>query len=162
MAKKKKKKSEEDEEAKGGPPIKKIAIGAVLGFVIYTKVLSGGGASAAEEETEVTMPEPVAGMIVEAGSIRVSLADTEPHYALVTIKVQLEESADVMAAEAMMPLLLDAAVGELSNFNIEQLKGKTGLEFLKVILLERAKDIFNVEGEQIVVMQIVLTELVVQ
>ncbi len=167
MAKKKKKEKDdaeggEDEKKKGGLPIKKIGIGLVVAFVVYTKVLSGGGEAEAGEPTETTMAEPVPGVIMDTGSIRVSLADTEPHYALVSIGVQIEESADLMLVENKMPLLLDAAVAEVSNFNVEQLKGKSGSDFLKKILFQRAEEILNIEGEQVVALQIVITELVVQ
>ncbi len=163
MAKKKKKKkaAEGEDEKKRGLPIKKIGIGLVVAGVVYVKFLSGGGAADAAT-TETTLPEPVAGQIVETGSIRVSLADEEPRYALVTIGAQFEESADMMLVETKMPLLLDAAVAEVSGFNVAQLKGKAGSELLKTVLLQRAEDIFNIEDEQVVVLQIVITELVVQ
>ena len=56
MAKKKK----DEESEKDGPPIKKIAIAGVVGFLLYTQVLAGGGGDA-EASTETTIPEPVPG-----------------------------------------------------------------------------------------------------
>lgn len=166
MAKKKKQKKQNDEEVEEGKKrrldIKKIGIGAVVAVVIYTQFLSGGGASAEVDPGPTTIPEPVEGTVIEAGQVRVSLADTDPHFALVSMAVVLEEMADPAAVENRLPILLDAAVDEVASFTAVQLKGERGPELLRTELTDRADEIFNTEGEQVMVIRVVLTELIVQ
>jgi flagellar basal body-associated protein FliL len=159
---KKKKKGEEPEESGGKKlDIKKIAIGAVVAVVVYTQFLSGGGGDA-EAAGPTTVAEPVEGIVLDAGQVRVSLADSDPRFALVSMAVVLEEGADQLAVENRLPILLDAAVDEVSSFTADQLKGERGPELLRTSLTERAGEIFNTEGEQVQVMRVVLTEMIVQ
>ncbi len=160
---KKKKKSEEDEAGSGKKlDIKKIAIGAVIAVVVYTQVLAGGGSADPVEAGPTTLPEPVEGIVIDAGQVRVSLADEEPHFALVSMAVVMEEMADQIAVENRLPILLDAAVDEVSAFTSDELKGDGGPELLRSALTDRADGIFNTEGEQVAVVRVVLTELIVQ
>lgn len=161
MAKKKKK--GEDEES-GGKKLdaKKIVIGAIVAVVVYTQFLAGGGTADAEAMGPTTIPEPVEGVVLEAGQVRVSLADDEPRFALVSMAVVLEELADPLVVENRLPILLDAAVDEVSSFTADQLKGERGPELLRSSLTERAGEIFNTEGEQVQVIRVVLTEMIVQ
>ena len=160
---KKKKKSEEDDEGSGKKlDIKKIAIGAVIAVVVYTQVLAGGGSAEPVEAGPTTLPEPVEGIVIDAGQVRVSLADEDPHFALVSMAVVMEESADQVMVENRLPILLDAAVDEVSSFTTTELKGDRGPELLRTALTERADEIFNAEDEQVSVVRVVLTELIVQ
>lgn len=163
MAKKKKKSDDaggdEEEGGKKKLDIKKLLIIAVVGGVVYTQFLSGGSAEAAGP---TTLPEPVEGTIIEAAPVRVTLADEDSHYASVTFAVVAEEMADPLVIENRLPLLVDAAVDELSSFTFDQLKGQRGPERLRSALTDRADEIFNTEGEQVTVMRVVLTELIVQ
>lgn len=161
MAKKKKDDATgDDEKKKGGLDIKKIAIAGVVGFVLYTKVLAGGGGEA--EAAVTTLPEPVEGIVLDAGEVRVSLADEDPHFALVKMGVVLEEAADPLMLEPKLALLKDAAIDEISSFNADQLKGERGASRLRDALTSRAEELYNVEGEQVRVMRVVITELIVQ
>ena len=163
MAKKKKTKSEEDEGSGKKLDIKKIAIGAVIAVVVYTQVLAGGGGSGDPAEAgPTTLPEPVEGIVLDAGQVRVSLADEDARFALVSMAVVLEEAADQVGVENRLPILLDAAVDEVSSFTADELKGEGGPERLRTALTDRADGIFNTEGEQVAVVRVVLTELIVQ
>lgn len=164
MAKKKKSKGDDDDGEKTGRKldIKKIAIGAVIAVVVYTQVIAGGGSAEPVEAGPTTLPEPVEGVVLDAGQVRVSLADEEPHFALVSMAVVLEEAADQVVVENRLPILLDAAVDEVSSFTTAELKGDRGPELLRTALTERAGEIFNTEGEQVAVVRVVLTELIVQ
>jgi flagellar basal body-associated protein FliL len=109
-----------------------------------------------------TIAEPVEGTVMEAGQVRVSLADDDPRFALVSMAVVLEEMADPLVVENRLPILLDAAVDEVSSFTADQLKGDRGPELLRTSLTDRANEIFNTEGEQVLVIRVVLTEMIVQ
>ena len=159
---KKKKGDDEDEEKGGGLPIKKVAIAAVVGIVVYTQFLSGGGGEA-EAMGPTTTAAPVEGMVLEAGQIRVTLADEDPHFAMVSFGVVLDESVmDTTTIEGKLPLLLDAAVDEIAGFNAEQLKGSRGPERIRTALDARVEEMFHVEDEPIEVIRVVVTELIVQ
>ncbi|MEM8903281.1 MAG: flagellar basal body-associated FliL family protein [Actinomycetota bacterium] len=162
MAKKKKKGADDEESGGSKLDIKKIAIGAVIAAVVYTQVLAGGGSAEPVEAGPTTLPEPVEGIVLDAGQVRVTLADDDPHFALVSMAVVMEESADQVAVENRLPILLDAAVDEVSAFTMNEIKDPNGPENLRTALTDRADQIFNTEGEQVAVVRVVLTELIVQ
>jgi len=163
----KKKKTDGGEEQVDGKKKKKklwlvkVGAGGAAVFAVYTFVLGGGGGEA--QAADATLPEPVEGVVLEAGEVRASLADEEPRFALVGMAVVLEEAADPAEVQNRLPILHDAAVTEVSSFTSEQLKGARGADLLRAALSERAEEIFNAEPEaQVQVMRVVLTELIVQ
>ena len=82
--------------------------------------------------------------------------------ALVRVSLQLEEGVVVEEISDKLALMQEAVVSEVSALYKEQLKGTAGFDRLKNLLTARAEDLYNVEGEQVTVMQVVLTELIVQ
>lgn len=156
-----KKNKDEDDSAKRGLPFTKIALAAMVGVVVYTQVLAGGGGGA-EAATETTIPDPVPGAVVEVGEVRATLADEDPSVALVRVSVQLEAGVAPEEITDELALLQEAVVSEVSALYKDQLKGTEGFDRLKGLLTARAEELYNVEGEQVTVMQVVVTELIVQ
>ncbi len=138
----------------------KVGLPVVIGLVAYTQLTGDSEAGAAAAPT--TLAAPVEGTVLDGGEVRVSLADADAHFALVRMAVVLEADADPVEVENRLPLLADAAVDEVATFNSEQLRGARGPELLRDVLTERADEIFNVDDEQVSVMRVVLTELIVQ
>lgn len=160
-------KSDESADEKSGKKfdLKTILIVVlVLGGAGYFFLGSGGGAPAdAASTTTTTLPleELDDGVILNAGTLTVNLADPGSRFARVAFSLVLVDGVDPLAVEMKLPLVLDAALSELADFTADQLKASAGQEELRSILSERAREILNSEEER-VVKRVILTDLLVQ
>ena len=143
-----------------------------LALIVALTLLVGGGLLAAawwwlsdgdalaDEEPE----EPEEGEIVELEAMTVGLADGG--HARVGIALVLAEGYDHDDISQQLPLLNDAALSRVAEFESEDLTSPEGMDQLRQRLAEDAADIYNgQEGEkdeEPVVLRVVFTELVVQ
>ncbi|MGH2734349.1 MAG: flagellar basal body-associated FliL family protein [Actinomycetota bacterium] len=151
----KKDKDESAEEKSGGK--KKIIIIvvalAVVGFGAKTFLLKSPDAEAKPKKEK-----PVAGEVVDGGSLTVNLADSG--YARVGLGLVLNALEGEHGAElvnAMLPMMKDAAITEISQRTSDELLAKHGKEELKKHLSEAAHEIYHEA-----VLEVVLTEFIVQ
>lgn len=148
-----------DGEKKGKGKLIMIVVGAVVVLGGGYFFLGGGGGGEAEAEDAVTTTTvPVEGMVIEADTMTVNLADEDGRYARITFAVVLPVGADSGAVGQRMPLLKDAALTVMSTYTADDLYGADGLTRLRDELTEAAMTVYE-EGE---VLRVVLTEVLVQ
>lgn len=151
-----KKKDESGEEKSGGGKKKLIIIVvavAVAGFGAKTFLLKSPDAEAKPKKVE-----PVAGEVVDGGSLTVNLVDEG--YARVGLGLVLNALEGEHAAEhvnGQLPIMKDAAIAEISERTSAELLAGKGKEHLKKQLTEAAHEIYHES-----VIEVVLTEFIVQ
>ena len=165
MAKKKKKDNEaEDEEEKGGGGLKKklLIVGAV-GVAVYMFFFRGGGSEseAAVTTTTIAIDDELPGEVVDVGVMTVNLADVEPRFARVGVALVLVEGVDPTAVEPKFALVKDALLTQLATYSANDILGIAGQELLRRDLTTRAREIYNVDDERVVI-RVVFTDLLVQ
>ncbi len=133
-----------------------LAVAAVGAFMF----LGGGGEEAADEAMEPVPMEmsSTEGEVVEVATMTVNLAGEQLRYAQVGFAVVLSMEADSSLVEGRFPLLQDAALTELSQFEPDELRTTEGMERLRAVLTARAAELWP-DGE---VLRVVLTGLLVQ
>lgn len=150
--------SDTQEEPRGGT-LKKIilmvvpalAVGAGMFFFL------GGGGDAEAAPTSTTLA-PIEGEVIEVDTLTVNLMNEEGRYARVGFAVVLAEGANQGAVGARIPLMRDAAISTMTNFDSAELQSAEGMERLRTELSAAMVALFP-DGE---VLRAVLTELIVQ
>lgn len=146
--------------ATGGGKRKTLLIAAFVLVAVLAGVggflLTGGSAEA--EAAAPTEPPAEDGAVLDVAEMTANLAGPEVHYAKLSFAAVLIAGADEAAVAERFPLLRDAAITELSTFQVEHLRTTEGMEELRKRLTARAQAVYP-DGE---VRRVVLTELVVQ
>jgi flagellar basal body-associated protein FliL len=152
-----KKKDESAPEEKSGGGKKKLIIVvvavAVAGFGAKTFLLKSPDAEAKPKKEK-----PVAGEVVDAGSLTVNLVDkgyARVGFGLVLNALEGEHGAEHVNAQ--LPIMKDAAITEISERSGAELLAKKGKEHLKKELTEAAHDLYHEA-----VIGVVLTEFIIQ
>lgn len=151
-----KKKDESTEEKSGGGKKKLIIIAvavAVAGFGAKTFLLKSPDAEAKPKKEK-----PVAGEVVDGGSLTVNLTDkgyARVGFGLVLNALEGEHGAEVVNGQ--LPIMKDAAIAEISKRTSAELLASKGKEHLKKELTKAAHEIYHEA-----VIQVVLTEFIVQ
>ncbi len=130
-----------------------VGAAAVAGGAFF--FLSGGDEAAAEEPEVV---EVVEGPVIEGDQMTVNLADDEPRYARLKFAVVLPEGSDSAAVGERIPLLKDAILDVVSEYDAEALRAPSALDELRTEFTERSASVWP-DGE---VLRVVITELLVQ
>lgn len=137
---------------------RKLMIGAVVlilvaGFGVKTFLLGGDAAAEAQE------PAPVEeGAVLPVAEMTANLRGSATNYARVSFAAVLNAEADEAEVTAKFPLLEDAALSVLLEFDAAQLRTPEGADQLRARLSDAAAEIWP-EDE---ILRIVLTELLVQ
>lgn len=135
----------------------------LVGLVI---VLAGAGAGVylsgmlgpPSEAEPVEPAAPSEGAVVALESMTTSIGGEEPGYVRVGLALVLAEGITSEAVADRFPLVQDATLSELSEYEPDFLRTPAGIEALRVELSERARAIYP-DGE---VLRVVFTELLVQ
>ena len=131
------------------PIVAVIAAGA--GFFLR----SGDTAAAAVPTTTIPVVE---GDVIEVDTMTVNLIGEEGRYARIGFAVVLDSTADSGAVGKKMPLMRDATLTVMTEFDSVELQTAEGMERLRKELSDAVVAIFP-DGE---VIRAVLTELIVQ
>lgn len=143
----------------------RLALIAGLTLLVGGALLAGAwwwlsdGDALADDEPD----EPEEGEIVELEPMTVGLSDGG--HARVGIGLVLAEGHDADDLERELPLLNDAALSRVAEFDAGDLTTPEGMDQLRERLAEDAAAIYNDDEEddaEPVVLRVVLTELVVQ
>ena len=131
------------------PIVAVIAAGA--GFFLR----SGDTAAAAVPTTTIPVVE---GDVIEVDTMTVNLIGEEGRYARIGFAVVLDSTADSGAVGKKMPLMRDATLTVMTEFDSVELQTAEGMDRLRKELSDAVVAIFP-DGE---VIRAVLTELIVQ
>ena len=150
--------TEETQEKKSGGKKKLIMI--VLPIVVVLAGAAGfflRGGDTAEAAVPTTIPV-VEGDVIEVDTMTVNLIGEEGRYARVGFAVVLDSTADSGAVGKKMPLMRDATLTVMTDFDSIELQTAAGMERLRQELSNAVVALFP-DGE---VIRAVLTELIVQ
>lgn len=146
--------------AEGKPSRRKLVIilAAVLlaggGAAVVVPGLLGGSAEASAE----TVEEPTEGLVVPLEPMTASIGGAQAGYVRLGIALVLVEGITAEQVTDRFPLVQDAALSALSQYEPAQLRTPEGIETLRADLGDRVRAIYA-DGE---VLRVVLTELLVQ
>lgn len=149
--------TEETAEKTGG---KKKLIMIVVPVIVVIAGAAGfflRGGDTAEAAVPTTVPI-VEGDVIEVDTMTVNLIGEEGRYARVGFAVVLDSTADSGAVGKKMPLMRDATLTVMTDFDSTELQTADGMERLREELSDAVVAIFP-DGE---VIRAVLTELIVQ
>jgi flagellar FliL protein len=149
--------TEETVENTGG---KKKLIMIVVPVIVVIAGAAGfflRGGDTAEAAVPTTVPI-VEGDVIEVDTMTVNLIGEEGRYARVGFAVVLDSTADSGAVGKKMPLMRDATLTVMTDFDSTELQTADGMERLREELSDAVVAIFP-DGE---VIRAVLTELIVQ
>jgi flagellar FliL protein len=128
-----------------------VVIGAAAGFFLR-------GGDTAEASVPTTTAPVVEGDVIEVDTMTVNLIGEEGRYARVGFAVVLDATADSGAVGKKMPLMRDATLTVMTDFDSAELQTAEGMERLRHELSNAVVALFP-DGE---VIRAVLTELIVQ
>lgn len=166
----------DDEEGGGGNKLIIILAAAVLllggggAAAYFTGMLDGvlgkGGETAeSEEASEATgkdgeKAEAGKGIFLEIPTILVNLSteDGTPRYLRLTVQLELENSSDVQAVEAVIPRVIDQFQTYLRELRVKDLRGSAGIYRLQMELLWRV----NQAASPIKVKDVLFQEILIQ
>lgn len=149
---------EETTEEKGG---KKKLVMIVVPIVVVIAGAAGfflRGGDTAEAAVPTTTIPVVEGDVIEVDTMTVNLIGEEGRYARIGFAVVLDSTADSGAVGKKMPLMRDATLMVMTEFDSAELQTAEGMDRLRQELSEAVVAIFP-DGE---VIRAVLTELIVQ
>lgn len=130
--------------------------------IVLVAVLAAGGAftfmKGGSAEADTTPAAPVAGEVVDVAQMTVNLANAESRFARLSFSVVLPEGVVKEAVAPNFPLLQEAVLREVSQFDAGMLRAAGGFDALAEALTARAHEVYP-DGE---VLRVVLTELLVQ
>ncbi len=149
--------TEETPEKTGG---KKKLVMIVVPVIVVLAGLAGfflRGGETAEAAVPTTIPV-IEGDVIEVDTMTVNLIGEEGRYARIGFAVVLDSTADSGAVGKKMPLMRDATLTVMTEFDSAELQTAEGMERLRHELSDAVVTIFP-DGE---VIRAVLTELIVQ